>query len=139
MSIPAIFEPVVFNNKVLIDGGAVNPLPYDVIQKECDVLIAIDVSGRPKIRKQTQMPSMFESVMNTFQIMQDSILKTKRKISDIDVYVKPDLVGVGILEFFRYKEIINGVTKDVEKFKSDLTGALNKGPLTFLNKLTTNK
>jgi len=139
MSIPAIFEPVVFDKQVLIDGGAVNPLPYDIIRKECDVLIAIDVSGRPKIKKQAQMPSMFESIMTTFQIMQDSILNNKRMISDIDIYVKPELVGIGILEFFRYKEIMSGVQKDVEKFKIDLTEALNKGPFTFFSRIKAKK
>ena len=139
MSIPAIFEPVVFDNKVLVDGGAVNPLPYDIIRRECDVLIAVDVSGRPKIKKSKQMPSMFESVMGTLQIMQDSILKSKRRVSEIDVYVKPNIEGVGILEFFRYKEIMKGVENDVEKFKNDLTETLNRGPFAFLNKLKTGK
>jgi NTE family protein len=45
MAMPAVFEPVILNNKVLIDGGAVNPLPYDLIRDECDLTIAIDVSG----------------------------------------------------------------------------------------------
>jgi NTE family protein len=31
MAMPAIFEPVILNDTVLIDGGAVNPLPYDLI------------------------------------------------------------------------------------------------------------
>jgi len=135
MSIPAIFEPVLHNNQVLIDGGAVNPLPYDIIRKECDVLIAIDVSGHPKIRKKSKMPTIFDSVMNTFQIMQDSILAAKRQIADIDVYVKPDIEGIGILEFFRYREIMSGAEKQVEKFKNDLSEAIRRtGPLAFFNK-----
>ena len=34
MAMPAVFEPVILNDKVLIDGGAVNPLPYDLIREE---------------------------------------------------------------------------------------------------------
>ena len=44
MAMPAVFEPVLLNDRVLIDGGAVNPLPYDLIRAECDLTIAIDVS-----------------------------------------------------------------------------------------------
>jgi NTE family protein len=33
ISIPAIFEPVIFENKVLVDGGVVNNLPVSVIKK----------------------------------------------------------------------------------------------------------
>ena len=29
MAIPGLFRPVLFEGGVLIDGGAVNPLPYD--------------------------------------------------------------------------------------------------------------
>ena len=45
LSMPAFFEPVMIGDRVLVDGGAVNPLPYDLIREECDILIAIDVSG----------------------------------------------------------------------------------------------
>ena len=45
MSIPALFKPVVFENRVLTDGGASNILPIDLIRENCDLLIAIDVSG----------------------------------------------------------------------------------------------
>ena len=33
MAMPAIFEPVLLNDTVLVDGGAVNPLPYDLIRR----------------------------------------------------------------------------------------------------------
>ena len=44
MAMPAVFEPVLLNDKVLIDGGAVNPLPYDLIQEECASLATCDPS-----------------------------------------------------------------------------------------------
>ena len=31
MAIPGLFRPVMFGDGVLIDGGAVNPLPYDLL------------------------------------------------------------------------------------------------------------
>ena len=31
MAIPGLFRPVLFEHGVLIDGGAVNPLPYDLL------------------------------------------------------------------------------------------------------------
>ena len=31
MAIPGLFRPVIFGDEVLIDGGAVNPLPYDLL------------------------------------------------------------------------------------------------------------
>lgn len=132
MSIPAIFEPVLHNDQVLVDGGAVNPLPCDIIRDDCDVLIAIDVSGHPEIHATNKIPTIFDSVMNTFQIMQDSILAGKRQQVAIEVYVKPEIVGIGILEFFRYREIMSDAEKEVKKFKKDVKQALQRfGSLTF--------
>lgn len=38
-SIPVIFEPVIMNDKVLIDGGLLNDLPIEPLQGICDIII----------------------------------------------------------------------------------------------------
>ncbi len=45
MSVPAVFEPVRIGSSVLVDGGLVNPVPFDLLRSRCDFLIAIDVTG----------------------------------------------------------------------------------------------
>ena len=120
MSMPAILKPVVINDRVLIDGGAVNPLPYDIIRKDCDLLIAIDVSGEkiPSVNK--SKPKMIESIMSTFQIMQTSIVNSKMKISKPDIYIKPELKNIRVLELFKYDEIMDAVKDDVKHFKKEV-------------------
>ena len=120
MSMPAVFQPVRFGGMVLVDGGAVNPLPYDLIRKECDILIAIDVSGEKTPSEGDRVPSMFESIVSTNQIMQESIIRNKMKISKPDIYIKPDLTNIRVLEFHRYEEILNSVGRDVEAFRKEL-------------------
>lgn len=44
MAIPGLFRPVVFGNDVFIDGGAVNPLPYDLLSDLADIIDAVDVN-----------------------------------------------------------------------------------------------
>src|SRR5690606_24393024 len=44
-SLPGLFTPLKIDNKILIDGGAVNPLPFDIIINECDITVALDVSA----------------------------------------------------------------------------------------------
>ena len=53
MAIPGLFRPVLFGDGVLIDGGAVNPLPYDLLFGLADIVVAIDVTfgGRPPKRR----------------------------------------------------------------------------------------
>jgi NTE family protein len=120
MAMPAIFEPVLFNDKVLIDGGAVNPLPYDLLRNECDLTIAIDVSGEKTYTQDDPVPNMVESILSTFQIMQASIVEAKKRLSPPDIYVKPALTNIRVLDFYRYKEILAGVEKEVQDFKETL-------------------
>ena len=120
MAMPAIFEPVFLNDMVLIDGGAVNPLPYDLIRQECDLTIAIDVSGEKTYAPGNPVPNMVESILSTFQIMQAAIVEAKKQLSPPDIYVKPALTNIRVLDFYRYKEILAGVQDEVQGFKETL-------------------
>jgi NTE family protein len=124
MAMPAIFEPVLLNDTVLVDGGAVNPLPYDLIRPECDLTIAIDVSGEKTYAPKNPVPNMVESILSTFQIMQASIVEAKKQLSPPDIYVKPALTNIRLLDFYRYKEILAGVRDEVQGFKDTLKNLL---------------
>jgi NTE family protein len=44
ISIPGIFTPVVYQNRFLVDGGVVNPVPVDVVRDMgADIVIAVNV------------------------------------------------------------------------------------------------
>ena len=124
MALPAVFEPVRLNDKVLIDGGAVNPLPYDLIRQECDLTIAIDVSGEKTHAPEDPVPNMLENLLSTFQIMQASIVEAKKRLSPPDIYVKPALTNIRVLDFYRYKEILAGVQDEVQRFKETVKNLL---------------
>jgi NTE family protein len=124
MAMPAIFEPVLLDDTVLVDGGAVNPLPYDLIREECDLTIAINVSGEKTYAPGSPVPNMVESILSTFQIMQASIVEAKKELSPPDIYVKPALTNIRVLDFYRYKEILAGVQDEVQGFKETLRNLL---------------
>jgi NTE family protein len=102
-------EQVVFESgeldRVLMDGGAVNPLPYDLLPDDCDITIAIDVSGARSKDPEDQIPSLSESIFNTFQIMSKAIVDQKLRQCPPDIYLRPDLVDVQVLEFDKMHEI----------------------------------
>jgi len=126
MSIPAVFEPVILDDMVLIDGGITNNLPYDIIQDECDITIAIDVSGNLSIPEKVKVPNLFENIMNSFEILQDSVIKYQMKIKTPDIYIKPELKDVGILDFHKAYEILGSVKYDVRILKEELISRLSK-------------
>lgn len=46
ISLPSFFDPVRKNGRVLIDGGVINPLPLNRVERhEGDILVGSDVSG----------------------------------------------------------------------------------------------
>ena len=43
-SIPGIFEPIKFQNRVLVDGGVTNNLPIERLEGICDFIIGVNVT-----------------------------------------------------------------------------------------------
>ena len=57
ISIPLFFAPVQIGDRLLIDGGILNPLPLHVIERtEGDILVAADISGKDRMPIEMQMP-----------------------------------------------------------------------------------
>src|SRR3979490_134053 len=48
IALPTVMRPVVVEDRVLIDGGATNPLPFDLLRGRADVVVAVDISGEPR-------------------------------------------------------------------------------------------
>jgi NTE family protein len=121
MAIPGLFRPVAFGDAVLIDGGACNPLPYDLLFDLADIVVAVDVTfgGRGP---QRQSPSPFASMFGAAQIMQGAITAQKIKLRAPDILVRPKVEQFGVLDFFRASQILRGA----ESAKEELKIALGK-------------
>ncbi len=103
MSLPGVFVPAEVNGKILVDGGGVNPVPHDVLT-DCDVVIAIDVLGFPD-EERPKEPGMFSSMIGMYDIMQNTIVKERLKANPPNLYIKPNIRGVDILDFHRSEEV----------------------------------
>jgi NTE family protein len=126
MAVPGIFSPVLLNGMLLIDGGAVNPLPYDLLQEECDLTIAIDALGERNCLDDDLHPGLLDGVLSTFQIMQASIIQVKKHFSPPDIYVRPKVVNIRTLDFYRHAEILRSAEPDVARFKETVLSKLSK-------------
>lgn len=104
MAVPGLFNPVVYKDRVLVDGGLVNPVPFDLLLDECDLVIAIDVLGH-RTPDPNNGPSYFETMFNSFQIMQAATMHEKLQYKQPDVYIKPDLRDIRVLDFYKAEEI----------------------------------
>jgi len=118
-SLPGFFPPVEINEKLLIDGGMSNPLPYDLIQQKCDFTIAIDVSAK-KDKMDNGTPPSYEVLFSAFQIMQNSIVSEKFKRTKPDVLINTGINGIRIHEFMKAESIYKQAIKAKDKLKKVL-------------------
>jgi NTE family protein len=103
-AIPGIFKPIVKNGRVLVDGGMVNPVPYDLLQDDCDIVIAIDVIT-PRRRKGKLIPSYTDTIFSTFQIAEKTIVRQKMRHRPPTIYIEPQIDDVLALEFHKASKI----------------------------------
>ncbi|MDD3276768.1 MAG: patatin-like phospholipase family protein, partial [Kiritimatiellales bacterium] len=106
IAIPGVFTPVEREGRLLLDGGVVNPLPYDLLQQECDLVIAMDVGGVRHADEQHR-PAFFDTVIGGFEIMEASMIRHRLIANPPDIYLKPDLRGIGLLEFHKAEQIFH--------------------------------
>ena len=116
IAIPGLFSPMHYQGRVLVDGGLVNPVPYDLLFDECEMVVAIDVLGNRTPSSDTE-PSYFENTFNTFQIMQASILREKIKNRPPHILIHPDLNNIRVLDFHRFEEIYEQAMPAQKKLK----------------------
>jgi NTE family protein len=119
MALPWLFTPVIIGSQVLIDGGAVNPVPYDLLQDQCGLTVAVDVMGRRE-KGAGAPPNLLEAMFNTFQIMERSILRQKLRHRPPDVYLEVEVRDVRVLEFHKAEEIFRQAQPVKERLKRSL-------------------
>lgn len=124
MGLPGVFTPVVRDDRVLIDGGGVNPVPFDVLD-DCDLVVAVDVMGE-MVGADGEVPNMVRAVLGTFDIMQKSIIAEKMRQTPPDIYIKPRVIGVDLLEFYKADQIYEQAEPARLEMKKALEKALKK-------------
>ncbi|MBI4725237.1 MAG: patatin-like phospholipase family protein, partial [Rhodomicrobium sp.] len=87
-ALPALLTPVKLDGQILIDGGFVNPLPFDLLKPHTDFVLAVDVSGGPGEPKDS-IPRPIETLLGAQQIALRSIINAKLKVSAPDVLIRP--------------------------------------------------
>lgn len=120
LALPALFTPVARDGRVLMDGGLVNPLPFDVLRGEADITVAIDVSGASVGTGDLALPTAFSALVSSSQILQRSIVREKLKAQQPDIYIDVEVDEFHVLEFHRYKDVLSAAGRAKEQLKRQL-------------------
>ncbi len=124
-SIPGLFAPVKLKKQLLMDGGMVNPLPYDLIKDDVDFTIAIDVTS-PKAKFEDEIPPAYELLFSAYQIMQISLINEKLKLSRPNVLLKTNIQNIRVGDFMKAPLIYEQAKPCKERIKRKLDKLFKK-------------
>jgi NTE family protein len=132
-ALPGVFEPVVCNNRLLVDGALVNPVPVSVCRAyEQMAVVAVNMHydhfGRAAVVRHDAGPTDREkasgnhgytetldrgkrlgitgTMVEAFNIIQDRISRAKLAGDPPDLSIHPKLGDIGLTEFHRADELI---------------------------------
>lgn len=119
VSIPGIFTPIVQDDKVLVDGGVLNPLPINLVNKQDNaIIVAVDINSRTivedlliKEKKKEKKKSWFENILpdsikefaksdeekvesfSVFELMESTFSFTQDRLTSLIIeHYKPDIL-----------------------------------------------
>ena len=123
-AIPGVARPVEFAGRVLIDGGAINPLPFDILRNAADIVIAVDIT-RMEERHDRTVPAAMDTLFMANHIMTYAIVSEKLKSSAPDILLRPKVHSFGALDFFRATPILRATEPIKEEVKQKLAALLD--------------
>jgi NTE family protein len=103
MSIPTLFTPVNYDDRLLVDGGMINNFPVIKAKKMgADIIIGVDVQKGKKTKEELKsMPDIMNQAI--FFLGMDTYEKNKKLV---DVYIKPNINGYSVADFYKADSLI---------------------------------
>jgi NTE family protein len=123
IALPGVVQPVVIEDRVLVDGGATNPLPFDLLRDKDCLTVAVDVSGEPTTDRR-DLPSAWECVYATVLVMAHTIISEKLKHGGPDLLIRPKVGLFRTLDFPQASAILRASEPIKVEVKEKLTPLL---------------
>ena len=125
IALPSVMRPVIIDDKVLVDGGATNPLPFDQLRGHADIVVAVDISGEPN-EDRRDIPSPWECLVSTVLVMGNAITTEKLKHGAPDLMVRPNVGLFRTLDFFQASAILRASEPAKAEIRSALEALIGK-------------
>ena len=125
LAIPGLIRPVVIDGRVLIDGGAINPLPYDRLLAPGRIVMAVDTSA-PATVSDSRIPEPLEAMVGVSQILTRSIVQRMIERQPPDILIRAGVDGIGGLDFFKAQAILDASEPVKDEVKRALAQAFEQ-------------
>lgn len=127
IAIPFIFRPVMREECVLVDGGVVNPLPFDAVRGRAEIIVAVDVIGGPRGRPD-HMPGASESIFGATQLLMQTVVAEKLAHGAPHIVIRPDINSFRVMDFLKVGAILDAAEPAKDRLKRALEEAIKAKP-----------
>jgi NTE family protein len=124
MAVPGVLQPVRRDGRILVDGAAVNPLPFDHLAGTADLVVAVDSSVGPSAPR--GLPDPWESLFATLQVMGHTIVAHKLARGAPDLLLQPNVGVFRLLDFLQASAVLRAA-EPIKAQVRDKLGALLAG------------
>lgn len=119
IAIPGVILGPEYDGHAYVDGGVTNPVPFDHVRDGVDIVVAVDVTGRPRVTNVKRRSNM-ELAVGSMLIMFNQVANLRRAISPPDIYIRPAINDFSGTDFFRFKEVMEQALPAKDQLKRDL-------------------
>ncbi|MEM1002060.1 MAG: patatin-like phospholipase family protein [Bacteroidota bacterium] len=122
---PSLFQPVMIDDQLYIDGGVTNNYPIELLKgKGMDIIIGADVQDGYRDREALKSATDILVQINNFRTIDQ--MQDKAKLTDI--YIKPDIEDFSVISFSEGRNIIDSGEQATLKSYVELKKLKRKRP-----------
>ncbi len=131
ISIPFLFQPVLINKKLYVDGGLSMQVPVRPLkEKQADIIIAVNLAENAYNKKDFSINGLVRSPIGLYKIAVNSIgileiNLARENCREADITVSPDVQNVGWDSFWKPKNVIKQGEMAMQKKLPKLIRMLN--------------
>lgn len=129
-ALPALLKPVELDERVLIDGGFVNPVPFNILNGKVDVTIAVDVTGE-QARLAGKVPNSIDALIGCSQILLRSLTNNMLQNNELKnnqplILAQPRVGRYNVLDYFKIEDIFTHSEEAADDLRRNLEKILNQ-------------
>lgn len=125
IAVPGLIAAPHIGGRLHVDGSITNPVPFNHARQGMDIVVAIDVTGKPKPFRRGHASNM-ELVIGSMLIMFNQLAGLRQSLNPPDIYFKPPISGFSAAEFFRAAELMEAAARGKDTLKRELETRLRE-------------
>lgn len=116
-SFPTLLNPILCDDKLMVDGGIANNFPVSIMKdKGIDIIIGVDVEGKLYDRKELNSALDILTQVSNYNMYKKSKLEKEK----VDLYIHPNIYNYSVVDFAEKDTILRIGIEEAKKHRKAL-------------------